>query len=79
MGHTAVIGAKPRRVALFVAQVTRVSDAVGAIAWSKATGFRRRAEFGGRTLDPVKRLQGLEPENVRLRKAVADLAPRRWC
>ena len=37
------------------------------------TYYRWRKEFGGLKADQVKRLQELEAENVRLRKAVADL------
>ena len=37
------------------------------------TDYRWRKEYGGLTLDQVKRLKELETENQRLRKSVADL------
>jgi putative transposase len=37
------------------------------------TYYRWRREYGGLQLDQVKRMKELEQENVRLRKAVADL------
>jgi putative transposase len=40
---------------------------------TEATYYRWRSEYGGLKLDQVRRLKVLEQENVRLRKAVADL------
>lgn len=37
------------------------------------TYFRWRQEYGGLKLDQVKRLEELELENAKLRKAVSDL------
>ena len=67
------IVAKLRQVEVLLAQGRAVSEAVRAIAVSEATYHRWRAEYGGLTLDQVKRLKELERENARLRKAVADL------
>ncbi len=40
---------------------------------TKVTNYPWRREFGGLKSDQVKRLKELEAENVRLRKAIADL------
>ena len=43
------------------------------IGVTEDTYYRWRAEYGGLTLDQVKRLKLLEAENTRLRRAVSDL------
>lgn len=48
-------------------------DAVRAIGVTTLTCYRWRREFGGLKSDQVRKLKDLEAENVRLRKAVADL------
>jgi hypothetical protein len=40
---------------------------------TEVTYYRWRKEYGGLKLDQVKRLKELETENLRLRKAIADL------
>lgn len=40
---------------------------------TEQTYYRWRKEYGGLKMDQAKRLKELERENVRLRKAVADL------
>jgi putative transposase len=67
------IVAKLRQVELLTGQGTPVVDAIQAIGVTEATYYRWRQEFGGLKLDQVKRLKELEAENIRLRKAVADL------
>jgi transposase-like protein len=67
------IVAKLRQVEVSVGQGTPVADAVRSIGVTEATYYRWRQEFGGLKLDQVRRLKELEAENVRLRKAVADL------
>ena len=41
---------------------------------TEVTYYRWRREFGGLKADQVKRLEELEAENARRRKAAADLA-----
>jgi len=40
---------------------------------SEQTYYRWRKEYGGMKLDQAKRLKGLEKENARLKRIVADL------
>jgi putative transposase len=67
------IVAKLRQIEMLTAQGKGVAEAVRSIGVTEATYYRWRAEYGGLTLDRVKRLKLLEQENGRLRKAVADL------
>ena len=64
---------KLRRVEVLTGQGKPVAEAVRAIGVAEATSYRWRAEYGGLTLDPVRRLKLLEQENGRLRKALANL------
>jgi cell division protein FtsB len=41
---------------------------------TEVTYYRWRQEYGGLKTDQVRRLKELEAENVRLRRAVSDLA-----
>ncbi len=41
---------------------------------SEQTYYRWRKDYGGMRVDQAKRLKGLEKENVRLKKIVADLS-----
>lgn len=41
---------------------------------SEATFYRWKAKYGGMTLSEAKRLRGLEDENRRLKRLVADQA-----
>jgi putative transposase len=41
---------------------------------SEATFYRWKAKYGGMTLSDAKRLKGLEDENRRLKRLVADQA-----
>ena len=50
-----------------------VAEAVRAIGVTETTYYRWSSEYGGLKLDQVRRLKALEQENLRLRKAVADL------
>jgi putative transposase len=73
--HTAEeIVAKPRQVEVLTAQGRPVAEAVRATGVTEVTYYRRRSEYGGPKGDQVKRLKELEAENVRLRRAVSDLA-----
>ena len=67
------IVAKLRQVDVLVSQGRSMADAIRAIGVTEVTYYRWRQEFGGLKSDQVKRLKELETENLRLRKAVADL------
>jgi transposase-like protein len=72
--HTAeqIIG-KLREIEVGLAAGRSVAEMCRALAVSEQTYYRWRAEYGGLKLDQAKRLKELERENVRLRKAVAEL------
>ena len=67
------IVAKLRQVDVLVSQGRSVADAIRAIEVTEVTYYRWRQEYGGLKSDQVKRLKELETENLRLRRAVADL------
>jgi len=50
-----------------------VAEVVRALAISEVTYYRWRKEYGGMRVEQAKRLREVERENIRLRKAVADL------
>ena len=67
------IVAKLRQVEVLLAQGKTATEAVRTIGVTEQSYYRWRSEYGGLKLDQVKRLEQLEQENGRLRKAVADL------
>ena len=67
------IVSKLRQVDVLVSQGKTVGYSVRSIGVTEVTYYRWRKEFGGLKLDQVKRLKELETENMRLRKAIADL------
>ena len=67
------IVAKLRQVEVLLAQGKSATEAVRTLGVTEQTYYRWRAEYGGLKLDQVKRLKLLEQENMRLRRAVADL------
>lgn len=67
------IVSKLRQVDVLVSQGESVADSVRSIGVTEVTYYRWRKEYGGLKLDQVKRLKELETENMRLRKAIADL------
>ena len=67
------IVAKLRQVDVLVSQDRSVADAIRSIGVTEVTYYRWRQEFGGLKSDQVKRLKDLETENLRLRRAVAEL------
>ena len=56
-----------------MSQGQSVADAIRSVGVTEVTYDRWRQEFGGMNSDQVKRLKNLETENLRLRRAVADL------
>ena len=67
------IVAKLRQVDVLTSQGRSVAEAIRSIGVSEVTYYRWRQEYGGLKSDQVKRLQELETENTRLRRAVSDL------
>ncbi len=62
-----------REVDLMVSQGKSLTDACRQIQTSKDTYAKWKREYGGMQIDQAKRLRELEKENVRLKKAVAEL------
>ena len=72
--HTAEqIIAKLREAEVLLAQGQTAAQASRALGVTEQTYYRWRAEHGGLKVDQAKRMRDLERENVRLRRAVADL------
>ena len=67
------IVAKLRQVDVLVSQGQSVADAIRSIGVTEVSYYRWRREFGGLKTDQVRRMKELEAENVRLRRAVAEL------
>ena len=73
--HTAEqIISKLREAEILLAKGTQVPQVSRKLGVTEQTYYRWRKEYGGVRTDQVKRLKGLEKENVRLKKVVADLA-----
>jgi transposase-like protein len=72
--HTAeqIIG-KLRQAEVILGQGGDLDHALREIGVTKNTFYRWRKEYGGLKLDQAKRLRELEAENVRLKRAVAEL------
>ena len=68
------ISSKSREVEVALAQGPTVFLAAHGIGVTDQTYYRWRREYGGLTVEQVKRLKELEKENLRLRRAVSDLA-----
>jgi len=51
-----------------------IADAVGQIGVTQQTYYRWRKRYGGMGREQLRRLKELEKENLRLRRAVSDLA-----
>jgi putative transposase len=62
-----------READVLLAQGRTVGEVCRQIGVSEQTYYRWRKEYGGLKVDQAKRLKDLEAENVRLRRAVADL------
>jgi putative transposase len=65
--------AKLRQVDVLISQGQNMVDAIRQIGVSEVTYYRWRREVGGLRIEQMKRLQNLERENIRLRKAVSEL------
>ena len=64
---------KLRQVEVLQVQGKPLADAVRQIVVTVQTYYRWRKEYGGMSLDQLKRLKLLVSENTRLRRAVSDL------
>ncbi len=64
---------KLRQVDVTVANGKSVGQAVREIGVTDHTYYRWRREYGGLNLDQARKLKKLEQENVRLKRAVANL------
>ena len=51
-----------------------VADACRKLGITEQTYYRWKKEYGGLRVDQAKRLKGLEQENARLKRLVADLS-----
>ena len=64
---------KLREVEVALARGQTVVEAVRQIGVTEQTYYRWRNEYGGLSVDQARRLKQLEQENVRLKRALADL------
>jgi len=63
-----------RTVELETGNGVAVLDAWGKLGLTEHTYDRWKTEYGGLRVDQAKRLKALEPENLRLKRIVADQA-----
>jgi len=62
-----------REAEVRLSQGETVGQVCRTLSVSEQSYYRWRREYGGLKVDQARRLKGLEKENQRLRKAVADL------
>ncbi len=65
---------KLREVEILLNQGASVGEASRRIGVTEQTYYRWRKEYGGMRIEQTKRLKGLEKENTRLKKLVADIS-----
>ncbi len=65
---------KLREAEILLNQGANVSEASRKIGVTEQTYYRWRKEYGGMRIEQAKRLKGLEKENARLKKLVADIS-----
>ena len=63
-----------RQVEVLQGQGQSIADAVRQIGVTQQPSYRWRKQYGGMGRDQLSRLKELEKENLRLRRAVSDLA-----
>ena len=68
-----IIG-KLREVELLIHKGDSAKEAIRKIGVSEYTYYRWRQEYGGMGIEQARRLKGLEKENARLKKRVAELS-----
>ena len=64
---------KLRQAEVELAKGHSVAEVSKRLCVTEATYYRWRREYGGLRMDQAKRLRGLERENTRLKRVVADL------
>jgi len=64
---------KLREADILISQGKTVAETIRILSISDVTYYRWRKEYGGMNTSQMKRLNELEKENQRLRKAVSDL------
>lgn len=62
-----------REAEIQLAKGLDIVDVCRTLGFSEQSYYRWRKEYGGLKLDQAKRMKGLEKENTRLKKIVADL------
>ena len=62
-----------REAEVFLSGGRTVGEVCRSLGISEQSYYRWRSEYGGMKLEQVKRLKDLEKENVRLKRAVAEL------
>ncbi len=65
---------KLREAEILLNQGANVGEASRKIGVTEQTYYRWRKEYGGMRIEQAKRLKGLEKENARLKKLVADIS-----
>ncbi len=65
---------KLREAEIHINQGISIAEASRKINITQQTYYRWRKEYGGLRIEQAKRLKGLEKENARLKKLVADLS-----
>ena len=63
-----------RTVEIETAKGIGIVDACRKLGITEQTYYRWKKEYGGLRVEQAKRLKGLEQENVRLKRLVADLS-----
>ena len=66
--------AKRRQIEVLMGEGRSLQQALREAGLTDATYYRWRKEYGGLKGNQAKRLKGLERENARLKKLVADLS-----
>jgi len=68
-----IIG-KLREAEVLLSQGSKVGEVSRKLGVTEQTYYRWRREYGGMRVDQARRLKGLEKENGRLKRLVADLS-----
>ena len=63
---------KLREAEVYLAEGVKVDEVIRRLGVNKITYYRWRKEFGGMRTEQAKRLKGLEKENARLKRLLAD-------
>ena len=63
-----------RTVEIDLGKGSAVPEACRKLGFTEQTYYRWKKEYGGLRVDQAKRLKGLEQENARLKRLVADLS-----